>query len=85
MNKREQIQFYKNQIESAGLMKESARQLKASATRLESEAKRNLDMLGANSDSAPKGKYQLSDEMKFSLTASLTKSNKKPLLAGSGQ
>lgn len=73
MKKQDAILFYKNQIESAKLMKEGARQLEANATRLESEAKSALELLGNNPERTRKGKYQLSDEIIFSLSASLTK------------
>ena len=73
MNKQEKIQFYKKQIESAKLMKSSARMLEANATRLENEAKSALELLGNNPERTRKGRYELSDEMKFQLSASLTK------------
>lgn len=73
MNKKQEIKFYKDQLESANILKEGARQLEANATRLESEAKSRLKMLGALEGEPRKGKYQLTDELKFNLLANLTK------------
>ncbi len=73
MNKQQKIQFYKKQLESAKIMKSAGRLLEANATRLESEAKSALELLGNNPERTRKGKFQLTDEMKFNLTASLTK------------
>lgn len=73
MNRNDQIQFYKKQIESARVLKQNARQLEANAARLESEARSNLELLGAKPDCARKGVKKLSDDLKNNLQASLTK------------
>ncbi|MEW5677046.1 hypothetical protein ABGT15_12095 [Flavobacterium enshiense] len=73
MNKKDKIQFYKQQIEICKDMRAIAEQNIAVANRLELEAKSALKLLEANPERAPRGKHQLSDEMKFNLRASLTK------------
>ena len=73
MNKREQIQFFKRQIESSKNMQAVAMQNYNLATQIESEATSALKALGANSGRTRKGEHQLSDENKLSLLAGLTK------------
>jgi Tfp pilus assembly PilM family ATPase len=72
MNKREKIQFYKQQLESSRQLMAVAQQNYNLATRLESEAKRALDMLGDNPEPTRKG-TQLSDALKTTLLGNLTK------------
>ncbi|AWG26030.1 hypothetical protein [Flavobacterium kingsejongi] len=74
MNKTEQITFYKKQIKSAQTLIEVARQNMELAARFESEAKTALELLGARPERGRKV-YNLSEDKKLSLIASLT--NKK--------
>jgi hypothetical protein len=71
MNKREKIQFYKQQIESSRQLMAVAQQNYNLATRLESQALRALDMLGNSPEPTRKG--ALSDTLKTSLLGNLTK------------
>jgi len=72
MNKREKIQFYKQQLESSQQMKAVAQQNYNLATRLESQAISALEMLGNTPERSRKG-APLSDTLKASLLGNLTK------------
>lgn len=72
MNKTKQIEFYKTQLKTAQELKAVAEQNYNLATQLESEAKSALEMLGASSERHRKMSV-LSEQMKNSLIASLTK------------
>jgi hypothetical protein len=72
MNKREKIQFYKEQLESSKQMKAVAQQNYNLATRLESQAISALEMLGNTPERTRKG-IQLSDKLKTTLLGNLTK------------
>ncbi len=72
MNKTKQIEFYKTQLKTARELKAVAEQNMAIATQIESEAKSALEMLGASTERSRKGNV-LSEQMKNSLRASLTK------------
>ncbi|EJL66914.1 hypothetical protein [Flavobacterium sp. CF136] len=73
MNKKEQIQFHKKQIEFSKSMQAVAMQNYNLATQIESEATSALKMLGASLGQTRKGKNELTDEMRISLIGSLTK------------
>lgn len=72
-NKKQQEAYYKGQLRDAALMKSLGKQLIAKATQIESGAKGALAALGAKPERPPKG-YQLPDETRIELIASLTKS-----------
>ena len=73
MNKKDKIQFYKQQIEICKDMRAIAEQNIAVANRLELEAKNALELLESNSSTGRKPKYNLSEEQKMKLTAGLTR------------
>ncbi|MCC9016970.1 hypothetical protein [Flavobacterium lipolyticum] len=73
MNKREQVQFWKKQIDSSKTMQALAMQNYNLATQIESEATSALKMLGASLGQTRKGEHTLSDDKKLSLIGSLTK------------
>ena len=72
MNKKEQISFWKQQLESASTMKSVARQTIQTATQIESAAQRALATLEAKSERTRKG-FILAESMQIKLRASLTK------------
>lgn len=72
MNRRDQIQFYKQQLQTAKNLEMVARQSLNTATRLGSEAQSALDRLGAKTERARKG-YKLSEEERLEFIAGLYK------------
>jgi len=73
MNKKEQIQFYRKQLESSKVMQEVSMQNYNIAAQLESEATSALKVLGASLERTRKGEHELAVDKKLSLLASLTK------------
>lgn len=73
MTKKDQISFYKKQMDSAIKMKSVAKQNLHLATQIESEAKRALELLGNSPERTRKGNDVLSEEVKIHLIGNLTK------------